>query len=58
MRINNTEKFASIDKVYGEGEHNRKKVSVSFSKLRYGPFGFDPENFCYEKLYCVTSVTF
>ena len=30
--------------LYEVGEHN-KKVSFSFSKLRYGPFGLNAENF-------------
>ena len=31
------------NQLYGVNEH--KKGSFSFSKLRYGPFGFNPENF-------------
>ena len=27
------------------GEHNAKKKNISFSKPRYGPFGFIPRNF-------------
>ena len=30
--------------LYGVGEHN-KKLSFSSSKLRYGPFGFNPRKF-------------
>ena len=31
--------------LYGVGERNTKKFFFSFSKLRYGLFGFSPENF-------------
>ena len=30
-----------IPTLYGVGEHNRKVVFFSFSKLRYGLFGFN-----------------
>ena len=36
--------FLISQPLYGVGEHNTK-ASFSFSKLRYGPFGFNPREF-------------
>ena len=33
LKTSNTEKFASIDRVYGVGEHNRKKFPFLFLNL-------------------------
>ena len=39
MRFNNTEQFASIDRVYGVGEHNTKKFLFLFLNLDTVLFG-------------------